>query len=88
MTRSTAAAFAYLNTQEHARAGTRGTHTHVRAHWNTTISGCHRQRVFSFFAFMFFVAAGVLPPGPGRNRDGDRAYGHWFDGDGHVAKVR
>eukprot|EP00903_Cladosiphon_okamuranus_P015610 g14414.t1 len=25
--------------------------------------------------------------GPGRNRDGDRAYGHLFDGDGHVTKV-
>lgn len=25
--------------------------------------------------------------GAGRNRDGDRAYGHWFDGDGHVTKV-
>eukprot|EP00752_Nemacystus_decipiens_P018008 g16141.t1 len=25
--------------------------------------------------------------GAGRNRDGDRAYGHWFDGDGHITKV-
>lgn len=25
--------------------------------------------------------------GCGRNRDGDRAYAHWFDGDGHISKV-
>ncbi|CAM9157061.1 unnamed protein product [Scytosiphon promiscuus] len=25
--------------------------------------------------------------GPGRNRDAERAYKHWFDGDGHVTKV-
>lgn len=28
-----------------------------------------------------------LYSGPGRNRDGDRAYGHLFEGNGYISKV-